>query len=132
MSRMPDAARNPDADARTVLTDADYARYAVADAREAERVSAPRKWAPDAWHASRARWAPCHTPGCFGCFYDRLIVRPLAELEAELAELEARRPRVGIAWPQSNYFRALRRACADLRRDGGGTDSRACREDSCR
>lgn len=47
------------------------------------------------------------TPGNYWRFRDSFARRPLEGNRAELAELEQHRPRVGIAWPRSNYFRAL-------------------------
>ncbi len=57
----------------------------------------------------------CRAPGCYACHYFAHRARPLAELEQELTGLASRRPRVGIAWNGSNYFRALVRARDDIR-----------------
>ena len=73
-------------------------------------MSAPREW-----HNRRPRGARCG-PGCFGCFYERAAARPLEDLEQEIRALEDRRPRVGIAWRDSNYFRALKRARVEITR----------------
>lgn len=65
-------------------------------------------------HPNRRR-AGYWSPGNYWRFLDAFNRRPLSDLENELAELTAFRPRVGIAWPQSNYFRALTRAVRENR-----------------
>lgn len=65
-------------------------------------------------HSGRYRCAP----GCPACFYERFARQPLYSLHAERYRLMRAHGRgvAGIAWPHSNYRRALDRAIADKRR----------------
>ncbi len=85
-------------------------------------------------HASSARYAACHAPGCAACFYLRMLERPRAALLFERIRLDRAHARgaAGHAWPQSNYRRALKRAIEDsapIGAGGRGSVTRASRKD---